>query len=188
LDWKIKFAECINSAGVLLRRVSHEKKQEIFKYRAKQVHSGKYIYDTTVYGTSIQKVNIVCPIHGKFTQVARDHLSGCGCSSCSNIEFKYLYLFDLGYYYKIGITGRGVGVRAKEVARDLQVSVKILEIIESPNCVGLERELLSKYNKRTDLEGVCSTETRELTEKEVEDIRVFMRSKNNKVIDNLVSV
>lgn len=47
------------------------------------VHDYKYDYSKTNYINYRTKVEIICPIHGKFIQRAKDHLhSGYGCSEC----------------------------------------------------------------------------------------------------------
>lgn len=53
-----------------------------FITRATQVHGGKYDYSKTNYSKSNEKVEIICPIHGVFTQLASNHLSGQGCPKC----------------------------------------------------------------------------------------------------------
>ena len=53
-----------------------------FIQRSAEVHSGKYDYSTTMYTTTYAKVRIMCPIHGEFVQVAKDHLTGYGCPKC----------------------------------------------------------------------------------------------------------
>jgi hypothetical protein len=35
--------------------------------------------------SSIGKIDIICPIHKKFTQVAGKHLQGHGCRKCSRL-------------------------------------------------------------------------------------------------------
>ena len=53
-----------------------------FIQRSAEVHSGKYDYSTTMYTSTYAKVRIMCPIHGEFVQVAKDHLTGYGCPKC----------------------------------------------------------------------------------------------------------
>lgn len=45
-------------------------------------HSGKYQYPNTIYNGSRSIVEIECPIHGPFNQVAYYHLAGNGCQQC----------------------------------------------------------------------------------------------------------
>ena len=46
-------------------------------------HNNKYDYSNSNYTTSRLKIDIICPVHGKFTQNAQSHLSGTSCSNCS---------------------------------------------------------------------------------------------------------
>ena len=53
-----------------------------FIKKAQEKHSNKYDYSKTVYNGSHNKVKIICPIHGEFEMVAKNHLNGCGCFKC----------------------------------------------------------------------------------------------------------
>ena len=55
-----------------------------FIIAANTKHHNKYNYDITDYKTSLQKVEIDCPIHGIFEQTPNSHLSGCGCPKCKS--------------------------------------------------------------------------------------------------------
>jgi len=46
-------------------------------------HCGKYDYSQTVFKSSRGKVTIICPIHGIFKQLAKNHLKGHGCNRCA---------------------------------------------------------------------------------------------------------
>jgi very-short-patch-repair endonuclease len=78
-----------------------------FIERAKNIHNNKYDYTNTVYITARNKVNIICPQHGIFTQRPYDHLNGCGCKKCvglnckTNDEFinESKKIFDDIFYY-----------------------------------------------------------------------------------------
>lgn len=49
----------------------------------KKVHGDKYIYDDIIFQGMKKKIlNIKCPKHGYFDQVAYDHLKGFGCEKC----------------------------------------------------------------------------------------------------------
>ena len=41
-----------------------------------------YDYSKTVYINTRTPVNIICPVHGEFTQRAREHMDGHGCNRC----------------------------------------------------------------------------------------------------------
>lgn len=53
-----------------------------FIEQATKMHNGKYDYSKSIYTTSISKLLIICPKHGKFKQVASSHLRGIGCAKC----------------------------------------------------------------------------------------------------------
>lgn len=47
-----------------------------FLQRAHEVHGDKYDYTNTVYINNRHKIDVCCPIHGVFTQLANIHLQG----------------------------------------------------------------------------------------------------------------
>ena len=51
--------------------------------RAKKVHGEKYNYTKVNYINQNTNVEIICPIHGKFKQMAALHIQGCGCPKCN---------------------------------------------------------------------------------------------------------
>lgn len=51
---------------------------------ANKVHGNFYSYETTIYISSHEKLEIVCPTHGLFTQTAANHLRGHGCPTCKS--------------------------------------------------------------------------------------------------------
>ena len=53
-----------------------------FVRKARQKHGDKYDYSKARYRTSKSVVLIRCPIHGDFSQMAVNHLSGHGCRKC----------------------------------------------------------------------------------------------------------
>jgi len=59
--------------------------------RVNLIHNDKYNYPffDTEYINVGSKLTIICPKHGEFTQIAKDHLRGCGCPKCSNQISKY---------------------------------------------------------------------------------------------------
>lgn len=58
---------------------------EQFIEKARQVHGTKYDYSETIYVDSRTKLDIICPEHGRFTQLAASHLQGNGCPDCAKI-------------------------------------------------------------------------------------------------------
>lgn len=47
-------------------------------------HGNKYDYSLVNYVNSLNKVKIICPIHGEFLQIPYHHYNGKGCQKCSN--------------------------------------------------------------------------------------------------------
>ena len=57
--------------------------KENFLLRANKVHNNFYLYtDIPEYVIRNDKIGIICPIHGEFTQDVGGHLSGKGCKKC----------------------------------------------------------------------------------------------------------
>lgn len=53
---------------------------------AKKIHAdNQYDYSKVDYQRSNEKVMIICPKHGEFTQTPSSHLSGNGCPSCAGL-------------------------------------------------------------------------------------------------------
>ena len=57
-----------------------------FIKKAKNVHGERYDYSKSLYLGSREKIEIICPLHGTFFQLATNHLSGKGCKECSKIQ------------------------------------------------------------------------------------------------------
>ncbi len=53
-----------------------------FKERASQVHNNKYNYELVEYTGTRDQIDIICPKHGVFSQIANEHLRGKGCIQC----------------------------------------------------------------------------------------------------------
>jgi len=54
-----------------------------FIKKCEKVHNNKYYYNDIKYISTYKDIDIVCPIHGKFTQKAGVHLNGGNCPKCS---------------------------------------------------------------------------------------------------------
>jgi len=85
---------------------SRYRSQEDYIRECNRIHENKYIYTDLHYTGMRGKVDIICPIHGKFTQIALSHIQGHGCPQCNeskgekaissilqkqNIEFIFQY-------------------------------------------------------------------------------------------------
>lgn len=84
----------------------------IFIEKAKQVHGEKYDYSKVVYIQNKKKVDIICSIHGVFSQRCDTHLAGHGCPHCAKTippterhenTPTYFYVVKYKGLYKIGI-------------------------------------------------------------------------------------
>ena len=68
---------------------------------AREHHGEKYGYslvpDVLYYNS---KIDIICPIHGKFTQPARNHANGAGCRKCAS-PLKKTKEFTLSEFRKV---------------------------------------------------------------------------------------
>ena len=53
-----------------------------FKERASHIHNNKYNYELVEYTGTRNKIDIICPIHGVYSQIANEHLRGKGCIKC----------------------------------------------------------------------------------------------------------
>jgi len=55
--------------------------------KSKKVHGDKYDYSLVEYKNSTSKVKIICPKHGVFEQLSRNHINNNqGCPSCANVK------------------------------------------------------------------------------------------------------
>lgn len=72
-------------------RVSMKAKQSLsyeeFMARAAEVHGNQYEYVRESYVSVSKNVQIVCPVHGIFEQLASSHLKGHGCKLCSKERY-----------------------------------------------------------------------------------------------------
>jgi hypothetical protein len=60
----------------------HDKTTEEFVKQAKKIHGNKYDYSKVDYKSALNKIIIICSLHGEFLQKATSHLSGNGCPKC----------------------------------------------------------------------------------------------------------
>lgn len=60
---------------------------EEFIEEARQVHGDKYDYSISKYTKAADPIDIICPLHGKFTScTAISHLKGVGCPVCGHLR------------------------------------------------------------------------------------------------------
>lgn len=53
-----------------------------FIHRSNEIHNFKFDYSNIIDFDSTKNVNIICPIHGSFSQNVHSHLAGKGCRKC----------------------------------------------------------------------------------------------------------
>jgi hypothetical protein len=67
-------SKCVNKES----RLTNEE----FIQKAQKIHGDTYNYSKVEYKSSQEHVIIICKIHGMFSQLPTNHLSGNGCSKC----------------------------------------------------------------------------------------------------------
>lgn len=72
---------CKQCAVEYIARKKIEKAAKVFEEKAGEIHNYKYTYEGNYNGNN-NMITAYCPIHGKFTQRAHDHLQGYGCPKC----------------------------------------------------------------------------------------------------------
>lgn len=66
-----------------------------FVTQANTIHAARYDYSLVEYVNTSTKINIVCKLHGMFSQPPRFHLLGVGCPICANnIQHTTLYFIN----------------------------------------------------------------------------------------------
>ncbi len=73
---------CGEDRGAKKRRLT----KNDFVKKSMIIHNNFYDYSLVNYKTDRVIVSIICPVHGEFQQVARNHLDGYGCFDCSLIK------------------------------------------------------------------------------------------------------
>jgi Zn finger protein HypA/HybF involved in hydrogenase expression len=66
--------------------IINNKPYDKFIEECKKIHGDKYDYSLTNYINCKNKIDILCPIHLKFSQKAGNHQRGDGCPKCASIE------------------------------------------------------------------------------------------------------
>ena len=71
--------KCRNDSLADSRRLPKEE----FVKKSNNIHDGKYNYDKVEYVNAHTKVCIICPEHGEFWQIPKNHAKGVCCPKCS---------------------------------------------------------------------------------------------------------
>lgn len=124
------------------------------------VHGDLYDYSLMDYITTDNKISIICPKHGVFTQTSSEHKNGAGCPYCANsLNKQYfknkrtiLYYFKIDDCYKIGVTTKQTirqRYSLKEYSNFKEIHQWIYE--DGINAIEIEQFILKKFkHKRTD--------------------------------------
>ena len=85
----------------IIRRVNNRKiGLDCFIKIAANKHNNKYDYSLVEYVNSHTKVKIICPEHGVFEQIPKDHLKGRGCNSCKYVLMGVLLRSNVDEFVK----------------------------------------------------------------------------------------
>lgn len=76
------FEKYLTKAGRLSCKQPQEIKNQWYIQKFKQAHGETYDYSKVQYKGALEKIDIICKEHGKFSQRPSDHLRGQGCSRC----------------------------------------------------------------------------------------------------------
>jgi very-short-patch-repair endonuclease len=82
-DSHLKGSGCLECSREKLS-LKYSLSNEEFINKAKNKHESIYDYSNVKYKNLNSKVDILCNIHGIFSQNARNHLNGSGCPKCSH--------------------------------------------------------------------------------------------------------
>ena len=152
---------CSHQAGHGCTNCSDDSKRhtaDIFIEKALAKHGDKYDYSEVVYKQNKQKVDIICPTHGVFSQRCDIHLAGHGCPHCAKQippterhEFTTTYYYVVKYkgLYKVGVSLEGAKQRYRWEVEDPE-NLEILTEIEFEGygkAYTFEQFMLDKYFK-----------------------------------------
>lgn len=116
---------------------------EEFIYQANKVHGNVYDYSLVKqFKTQQDKIEILCPKHGKFEQKAYSHLAGKGCMECSQVALKEKFIANrknvpLEPQIKIEPIVEMVSVERVEV-KSVKEPAKIQEVVSSEDVIDFE--------------------------------------------------
>lgn len=131
-----------------------------FLQEAYNVHGDTYQYSTQ-YTNSLDKIAVICPIHGMFTQSAYKHLHGEGCDKCARTQKAYTQaewiekarqIHGEQYNYdKVSYNGslHPVIIQCKEHGDFSLLPTTHLQGAGCPRCVASAGERLVEYVLRT---------------------------------------
>ena len=144
--------------------------QEEFLRRCENRHKGFYDYSEVVYKSMTDRIDIICPEHGKFNQIARNHERGDGCRKCfdariGSSKFKgekyYLDLIERKYEGKFEVISGEIKnnkslltVRCK--VHDLTFTTAVANLCRKQCCNQCTSEIVASIAKEKREEWVRS--------------------------------
>lgn len=78
----LKGGGCGKCADIQNARRKIRKAKNKFIEDCTKIHNNKYDYSKTIYKSADDYIDIICPKHGLFRQIAKVHKEGHGCPSC----------------------------------------------------------------------------------------------------------
>jgi protein-arginine kinase activator protein McsA len=138
--------------------MTKKKSLDYFIQRAQDTHNNKYNYSPSKYINMHAKVEIICPEHGSFWQVAKSHLNGSGCARCSNRKstlkdflFKSRKIHDKKYDYSL-VNYQGIKTKVEIICSEHGSFWQIPEVHTSgsgcPECSGKSKGNVSYFKNK----------------------------------------
>lgn len=81
-DFKVTYDNHSRGLGCTKCSGRYKYKQEDFINECKINHNNKYDYSLVEFKNSKTKIKIICPVHGEFIMISKQHLDGGECFSC----------------------------------------------------------------------------------------------------------
>lgn len=160
------------------------------------VHNFKYSYNHSGKFKSTRMVDICCPEHGRFLQVAYDHVRGAGCPMCSDSGFNrlalgYLYVLisDDLRFFKVGITGN-IPKRLRRLSYNTPFYFHLISSYQSTgkNVEEIERSIHARF-KSAGMEGFDGATEWLKTDNQIEEVlHELSESKRIKPVDEVSRV
>ncbi len=136
----------------------------------RRTHGDKYEYPVDVINATT-RTNIICPVHGEFSQTPSMHRSGQGCPSCAytNHKGRYSELFfnrlpdkkdspaiiyvwemfnDSEHFIKVGITTTSVNQRIRNnKSKTYKITEKFQQMLPLYDAFMLEQKILDSFKQ-----------------------------------------
>ena len=123
IPWNHQQGNGCPNCSEISRRKNKTLTTEEFIKKARKVHGDKYDYSKVIYKKAIEKVCIICPIHGEFYQRPNNHQNGDCCPFCYN-DNKKLGIDE--FIKKSNIIHKNRYDYSKVVYKDNRTKVKII--------------------------------------------------------------